>query len=68
MPFTPGQVGYSCDLAGPFDYATYTATVQAYNTIGFDKGHLEVTNSFGSPDEPLLMDPVTVTSGSASQT
>lgn len=68
VPFIPGQVGYSCELPGPFVYATYTARVQAYNTIGLDSGNQQVTNSFGQSNEALLMDPVTVQFGSASQT
>lgn len=60
ISFMPGQMGQSCVLDGPYDYATYTVAVEAYNAVGTSGKVAVATAAIGLPAEPLLMDPVTV--------
>jgi hypothetical protein len=64
VAYSQGRVGYCCDLPGPFEFATYTVTVQSFNAVGQEANPQSVTISFGQSEEPLLMDPVTVRLGS----
>jgi hypothetical protein len=65
VAYVPGRVGYSCQLLGPFELGTYTASVRSSNASGLDPAALTVTGVIGHASQPLLMDPVTVRMGSA---
>jgi hypothetical protein len=65
VAYVPGRVGYSCQLLGPFELGTYTASVRSSNASGLDPAALTVTAVIGQASQPLLMDPVTVRMGSA---
>jgi hypothetical protein len=58
--YVPGQVGYTCNLLGPYTPATYSAAVRSYNAAGSDGNTVAMTAAVGIPTSPLMMDAVQV--------
>ena len=52
VAYAPGQVGYGCELPGPFGFATYTAVVESYNATGTGGGTAAFTAAVGLPASP----------------
>ncbi len=66
-PYTPGQVGYSCGLPGPYALSTYTAAVRSFNAAGIEGNTVTVTCPLGLP-APFAMEAVQVTIGTSGAT
>jgi hypothetical protein len=64
VPYSPGVIGYSCVLPGPFTPSAYTAGVRSYNATGVEANTGSVTGALGIP-APYAMDPVQVIIGTA---
>lgn len=62
VPYTPGIVGYSCLLPGPFIRTTYTVLVRSFNAIGTEKNNQSITASLGLSQVSYVMDPVVAAS------
>jgi hypothetical protein len=60
VPYVPGQVGFTCKLAGPFAFSSYSASVRAVNDAGSD-GNTTCSQAFaGLPTSTVAMDRITV--------
>ena len=66
VTYTPGRVGYSCLLPGPFALSSYTAAVRSFNAAGVEGNTVTVTCILGLP-APFAMESVQVTIGTSSQ-
>jgi hypothetical protein len=56
VPFVPGQVGYSCELAGLADGSTYTVAVRAYNAVATEANTTVVARVVGDSTPPEGVD------------
>jgi hypothetical protein len=60
VPYVSGQFGYTCTLAGPYAFSSYSATVRAVNASGSDGNTILSQALVGIPTAAVAMDPITI--------
>ncbi len=60
VPYTPGKVGYSLILPGPYTLSTYTAAVCSFNASGDGVVLVAAPGTFGLPTTPFVLETVRV--------
>jgi hypothetical protein len=60
VAYVPGRVGYSCDLAGLADRATYTVAVRSYNAAATETNTTVVATVVGDATPPDDVDELSI--------